>query len=169
MTLLSTPAARHVWFLVAALAAGAAAYAVNLAPFFGLARLWPGRLLTLPIAIVLGPWYGALTAALSAPGAYRFTTLHLIVFVLEAMLVGAIARRRRSVLPAGALFWLAYFLTFVIAPRPVSRDPGSMAAGSRAPAPADRGHCPRPLGVPGAGVRETAHGRRSGARAADAT
>jgi signal transduction histidine kinase/ActR/RegA family two-component response regulator len=116
MRLLSTPGARHAWFLLAASAAGAAAYAVNQAPFFGLARLWPGRLLTLPIALVLGPWHGALAAVLGAAGAYRVTAFHLFVFVFEAVLIGAIARRHRSVLPAGALFWLAYFLTFVIAP-----------------------------------------------------
>jgi signal transduction histidine kinase/FixJ family two-component response regulator len=116
MKLLSRPGARHAWFLLAAIAAGAAAYALNQASIFGLARLWPGRLLSLPIAMVLGPWYGALAAALSAPGAYRFTTLHLFVFILEAVLVGVIARRRRSVLPAGAIFWLGYFLTFVVAP-----------------------------------------------------
>jgi signal transduction histidine kinase/CheY-like chemotaxis protein len=116
MKLLSRSGSRHVGFLLAALAAGGAAYALNQAPLFGLARLWPGRLLTLPIAIVFGPWYGAVAAALSAPGAYRFTTLHLIVVVVEAVLVGTIARRGRSVLPAGAAFWFAYFLTFVIAP-----------------------------------------------------
>jgi signal transduction histidine kinase/CheY-like chemotaxis protein len=100
--------------LVLTLIAGLAGYALNAAPigaWVGLdsiVRLWPGRLLTVPVALALGPWYGALAAALSAPGAYQFSTFQFIVFVTEALVIGEAARRGRSPLIAGGVFWGAY-------------------------------------------------------------
>src|SRR5437879_105261 len=57
------PQLRHV--AVAALA-GVAGVALNVVPLPAVARLWPGRIVTLPIAMLYGPWYGLLAALLAA-------------------------------------------------------------------------------------------------------
>ena len=49
-----------------ALVAGAAGAALNLTPIPALARLWPGRIATLPVAIFYGPWYGALASIIAS-------------------------------------------------------------------------------------------------------
>jgi hypothetical protein len=110
--------ARRLTCLLVAVAAGVAAYALNQTPVFALARLWPGRLLTLPIAIAFGPWYGALAAAVGAPGTYQYSISQLAVFLLEAVVVGYVARGgRRSAFLAGAAIWAVYSLTFLITPK----------------------------------------------------
>ncbi len=79
-----------------------------------LAAVWPGRVVTLPVAILFGPWYGAAASAVAfAPSQnWAFT----IVFALEAVFLGVAARRRHSPLIVGTLFWLANALTFASAP-----------------------------------------------------
>src|SRR5438477_320377 len=64
--------------------AGAVGFALNLAPIPLLARLWPGRIITLPIAIFFGPWYGLLAAM---AGASAFA----LVAVLPVLLLSTVA------------------------------------------------------------------------------
>jgi len=52
-----------------ALAAGFVGLAINAMPLGIASLIWPGRIVALPVAIVLGPWYGAV-AALIASGPY---------------------------------------------------------------------------------------------------
>jgi len=49
---------RRLFRVGVTLLAGAAGLVLSLLPIKGLARLWPGRILTLPIAVLFGPWYG---------------------------------------------------------------------------------------------------------------
>src|SRR6185295_12277198 len=48
--------------LLFALAAGLIALAVSHAPLGGLNVIWPGRIVTLPIAMLFGPWFGLVAA-----------------------------------------------------------------------------------------------------------
>ena len=49
-----------------ALAAGAAGLAINLMPLGIASLIWPGRIVTLPVAILFGPWFGAIAALIGA-------------------------------------------------------------------------------------------------------
>ena len=109
--------------LVIALAAGAAGYAVNMMPYADVSRLWLGRIVTLPIAILFGPWYGTLSAVVAgaAPfdfgrGATAFTPFMLAVFALEAAILGVCARRRKSPILAGTLVWIVVGLIVLLFP-----------------------------------------------------
>ena len=100
----------------AAALAGSLGFALNLAPVTLLAWLWPGRIITLPIAILFGPWYGAL-AALAGAAAFAPTTPFLVVmFALEGFLIGAFARRGRSPLLVGTLLCCLLGATFALFP-----------------------------------------------------
>jgi signal transduction histidine kinase/DNA-binding response OmpR family regulator len=95
------------------LAAGAVGLAVQWLAGGHVAPVWPGRIVTLPVAILFGPWFGAVAAAIAV--APTQTSAFTIVFVLEAVFIGS-AARRHSPLVAGALFWVASGLTFVMVP-----------------------------------------------------
>ena len=99
-----------------AILAGAAGIALNLIPIAALARLWPGRIATLPIAILYGPWYGALAALVCVAPLVRVTPILPVLFVVEALMVGAFARRGKPTLAAGAVFWTVTAVTFGLAP-----------------------------------------------------
>ena len=87
---------------------------LNAVPLDAVARVWPGRLITLPVALLWGPWYGALAAAIAAPASYQFTLFQLAVFVAEALIVGWAARRHKSPLLIGSLFWAAFAATHLV-------------------------------------------------------
>jgi hypothetical protein len=81
----------------------------------GLAVIWPGRIVTLPIAILLGPWFGVLASVIAVARATRRVAL-ITICVVEAVTVGVAARRRYSPLIAGGIFWIANGLTFALRP-----------------------------------------------------
>src|SRR5206468_2958928 len=83
-----------------ALLAGAAGVALNLLPLPAVARLFPGRIVTLPMAMLYGPWHGAIAGIIAALPLARSLPLVIIVFALEALLVGAFARRSKPTLVA---------------------------------------------------------------------
>ena len=99
-----------------AVLAGLAGVALNLAPLPAVARLWPGRIATLPVAIFYGPWYGLLAALIGALPQMRVTPILPIAFAVEALMVGAFARRGKPTLVAGALLWVGAALTFALFP-----------------------------------------------------
>ena len=79
------------------------------------AEIAPSRIATLPVAILLGPWYGvaaALLSALSGPVKPLIVALR----VIEASVVGVAARRGHSPLIAGGLVVLAVAAGFGFAP-----------------------------------------------------
>jgi signal transduction histidine kinase/DNA-binding NarL/FixJ family response regulator len=94
-----------------ALLAGALGAALNALPLG--APVWPGRIVTLPVAILFGPWYGLLAAAVL--GAQLFVGHQVLwgIFLLEALTIGSLGRRRHSPLITGGLFWAAGTLAFV--------------------------------------------------------
>jgi signal transduction histidine kinase/DNA-binding response OmpR family regulator/HPt (histidine-containing phosphotransfer) domain-containing protein len=96
--------------------AGLAGIALNLAPFPALARIWPGRIATLPMAIFFGPWYGLLAAAIAALPQLRNPPILPVIFAIEALMVGAFARRGKPPLVPGALFWVAAATLFALFP-----------------------------------------------------
>ena len=98
-----------------AILAGLAAYWLNnYPPVAELRRLWAGRVLTLPVAILLGPWYGALAAI----GGATFRGISPPLFagcITEALIVGFLARKDRSPLLGGmavALLWALILVAF---------------------------------------------------------
>src|SRR2546426_12505500 len=104
--------------LAIALLAGAAGAALTLVPLPAVARLWPGRVITLPIAILYGPWYGLLSA-LTAAAPFRAVVVLPVIFSLEALIVGAFARRGKPTLVAGALLLGAAAGSFGLVPGPL--------------------------------------------------
>src|SRR5579863_2751841 len=66
-----------------------------------------GGVCGLAVAILLGPWYGAATAAIAAlPAVVIWERPYLFVlFTLEAIAVGYMARRRSKPLLADAAYW----------------------------------------------------------------
>src|SRR5262249_33454794 len=93
--------------LAGAMVAAAIGLALNLLPFAPVTRLFPGRVATLPIAMLFGPWYGAIAAIGPALPIARTSPVVLVVFGFEALLVGSFARRGGPTLVAGALVWSA--------------------------------------------------------------
>ena len=99
------------------LLAGAAGFAVNALPLGAVMPLMLGRVLTLPIAMLFGPWPGALAAAIGAlPVPPQNKAAVLLIVTAEALMIGAFARRGRSPLVAGALLWGAVAVSLVAAP-----------------------------------------------------
>jgi len=76
---------------------------------------WPGRIVTLAVAILLGPWYG-LTATLIAIGPTTPRLALVVICLAEALIVGQFARQNRSALLAGANFWVVNGLIFAVNP-----------------------------------------------------
>jgi len=112
---------RRLARLGTAVACGVVGLALNAIPIDGLVRLWPGRVATLPVAILFGPWYGLLSALVAAPASFQFNSTQLAVFGLEALLVGSFARRGKSPIVAGTLLcacvWVPYAVMFVVEPQ----------------------------------------------------
>ncbi len=77
--------------------------------------IWPGRVPTLAVAILLGPWYGTgATLIAIGPTAPRLALMG--ICVAEVLIIGFFARKHRSPLLAGANFWVANGLLFAIDP-----------------------------------------------------
>jgi signal transduction histidine kinase/DNA-binding response OmpR family regulator len=112
--------------LLVTAAAGGGGYLLNTLASGGFASvLSPGRLLTLPVAILLGPWYG-LGAALMAAVTVVDRPPLVAVYALEALVIGFAARRERSTLAAGSLFWAGYAMV-------LAGFPGLFASGHLEP------------------------------------
>jgi signal transduction histidine kinase/DNA-binding response OmpR family regulator len=96
---------------------GVVGAAINSLPVGAVAPLLLGRIATLPMAILFGPWIGGLSAAIGAAGVRGpLTLLPIVILVAEALVIGEVARRGKSPLVAGALLWSAAALGLVAAP-----------------------------------------------------
>ena len=102
--------------LAIAAAAGVAGFVVQALAVGPLAAFWPGRILTVATAILLGPWLGVAATVLAFWNSSRRLAL-IVICVGEAIVVGSAARRRVPPLIAGALFWIANALLFAFFPR----------------------------------------------------
>src|SRR5947207_3519017 len=81
-----------------------------------LSRLWLGRIATLPIAVLYGPWYGAAAAMPGAAPLFHQMPIAPIVFAIEAIVIGEFARRRTSPVFAGAVVSVLWCLTVALFP-----------------------------------------------------
>lgn len=97
-----------------AVTAGAIGAAMNV--FAPTSRLLPGRIVTLPIAILFGPAFGGVAAMLGALPFARLYPVFLVILGAEGLLTGAFARRGRSSLISGAFVWIAVAAAMVIQP-----------------------------------------------------
>src|SRR3978361_1047980 len=70
-----------------------------------MAPLLLGRIVTLPVAILFGPWYGALAALIPAVAGHGMFAVGLRVLPLEAFVIGWFVRRGRSPILGGLLVW----------------------------------------------------------------
>src|SRR5947207_2765552 len=90
-----------------ALAAGGLGFGLNALPQAALTPFAVGRIVTLPISILYGPWYGLLSALMAVAGlANGSPGVRVITYGLEAIAIGVFARRRWSSLAGGAIFWI---------------------------------------------------------------
>src|SRR5688500_5389475 len=97
------------------LAAGLLGFLLQVTLIPGLTVIWPTRIVTLSVAILLGPWYG-IAATLLAVGPSTARAALVAICVAEALVVGLSARRHRTVLLHGAIFWVANGLLFAMRP-----------------------------------------------------
>src|SRR5262245_38614427 len=97
--------------------AGLAGLAANLLPIEALAPLWPGRVITLPVAVFLGPIYGLLAAVVGGLAFSRTAPILVLFFAIEGLLIGRLARRHRSPLLAGGVVCAFWALTIALFPR----------------------------------------------------
>src|SRR3989441_46742 len=95
---------------------GAAGAVINSLPVGAVAPLLLGRIATLPVAILFGPWFGGLSAAVGAVGVRgSLSVLSIAILVIEALIIGAVARRGKSPLVPGPLLWGAAAILLRIA------------------------------------------------------
>ena len=102
--------------LAVTLAAGGAALLLGLVPFEPLATFTPGRALSLPVAMLLGPWYGALAGLLAALPFGGPPSVRLVTLPLEAIVVGLVARRGWSPVLGAWGYWAAVGIVFARQP-----------------------------------------------------
>ena len=110
----------HLRAGVIAVAAGLAGFGLQSIAINSVQQIWPGRMLTLPVAILLGPMPGVVATAIalftSSPGLVASS-------LLEAAAIGYAARHRYSPLLVGAVAGSL---------RSVSRTPRTTKATERA-------------------------------------
>ena len=100
-----------------AVACGVAGFALNRWRIGTAAPLLFGRVATLPVAILFGPVFGAVSAVIAAlPSTPTAFSPAIVILPIEALVVGAFARRGRSPLVAGVLVWTAIATTLVAVP-----------------------------------------------------
>src|SRR5438067_4815449 len=102
--------------LLIAVVCGALGYVLNRWRIGTAAPVLLGRVATLPVAILFGPWYGAGSGLIAALSATRPFTAALVLIPIEAIVVGAFARRGRSPLLAGVVVWTTIAATTVAGP-----------------------------------------------------
>jgi len=80
------------------------------------APLLLGRIVTIPIAILYGPWYGALAALIHATAGRGIFAVGTRILPLEAIVIGFFARRGRSPILGGLIVWGAITATLIAVP-----------------------------------------------------
>src|SRR5437868_2264959 len=100
-----------------ALLCGAIGLALNLWRTGSTAPMMLGRIVTLPIAILYGPWLGALAAAIPAVAGRGVFAVSIVLLPVEAAVIGMFARRGRSPLLGGVLIWSAVAAVLVARPQ----------------------------------------------------
>jgi len=99
-----------------AILCGLIGYALNRWRAGSAAPLLLGRVVTLPIAMLFGPWFGAVAAVLAAAASRGPFQVGLVVSPIEALVIGAFVARGRSPLLGGAVIWSSVALTLLVFP-----------------------------------------------------
>src|SRR5215468_7777162 len=99
-----------------AVVCGVAGYLLNRWRVGSPAPLLLGRIVTLPIAILFGPLYGAVAAMVAALPASGPFSVGVVLLPIEAVVVGSFARRGRSPLIGGLIVWLIVAASLVAMP-----------------------------------------------------
>ena len=81
-----------------------------------MAPLLFGRMVTLPVAILFGPWFGALAAFIPTLSAQGIFAPGMRILPVEAIVIGALSRRDRSPLLGGFIVWTAVAATLIAVP-----------------------------------------------------
>jgi signal transduction histidine kinase/DNA-binding response OmpR family regulator len=110
---MKTPVVRRV---AIAVLCGAAGLALNVLRVGSAAPLLLGRIVTLPVAILLGPWLGLLSAGIAVVMVRSPLAAAMFLLPTEAFVIGAFARRGTSPLLAGAVVWLSAAAVLVAVP-----------------------------------------------------
>ena len=79
-------------------------------------QIWPYRLLTLPVALILGPWYGLLASTIGAASTLFQRPVAFAILNIEALIIGLAARRGVSPKLAGLGFWTVFALSIGLNP-----------------------------------------------------
>jgi len=95
---------------------GLAGLAINTWRAGTAAPLLFGRIITLPVAILFGPWFGGLAALIPALAGLGIFAAGVVVLPIEAIVIGALARRGRSPLLGGFIVWTAVAATLIAVP-----------------------------------------------------
>ena len=101
------------------------------------APLLLGRIVTLPIAILYGPWWGALAALIHSLAGRGLFAVGMRILPIEAIVIGWFARRGRSPILGGLIVWMAVTALAGRGPQPLRRrlparhDPSRRAAARR--------------------------------------
>ena len=118
---LSAPVLRRS---VSAALAGFAGFAVNhwTLPIFGGAKLSFGAIFSLAISLHLGPAYGALAASIAEfPRSINVLNLaRILSYIVEALIVGSVARRGVVALIADGTYWIALGAVLALREGPVA-------------------------------------------------
>jgi signal transduction histidine kinase/CheY-like chemotaxis protein len=80
------------------------------------APLLLGRIVTLPIAILYGPWWGALAALIHSLAGRGLFAVGMRILPIEAIVIGWFARRGRSPILGGLIVWMAVTASLVAVP-----------------------------------------------------
>jgi signal transduction histidine kinase/CheY-like chemotaxis protein/HPt (histidine-containing phosphotransfer) domain-containing protein len=102
--------------LVIAVVCGLMGYVLDVWRQGSTAPLLLGRIVTLPVAILFGPWYGALAAGIHALSGRGIVTVGLRLLPLEAVVVGLFARRGRSPMLGALIVWSIVAATLIAVP-----------------------------------------------------
>jgi hypothetical protein len=108
----------RVGAVAATLIAGAVAFVLNGFQDTAIMSFVPGRVLTLALTMLVGPWEGLAAGLAGVAGMLRTTMSNglLIAYVGEVLCVCAAVRLRRSPLLVGAGYWAGVCILFALVP-----------------------------------------------------
>ena len=90
--------------------------AINIWRAGSTAPLLVGRMVTLPVAILFGPWYGVVASIIAATAGIGLYANGVWAAPLEALVIGYFAQRGRSALLGGFLVWTLMAATLIAVP-----------------------------------------------------